>query len=169
MSETRQIVRIARTDIDGTKPIGKAIGSLPGVGDMYGNAVSKVLEYDSDKKIGDLDDEEIDEVEEIIKNPDEAGIPEWIRNRRKDRETGEDKHLIGDDLELKEEFDIRRLKEIESYKGWRHEIGLPVRGQKTKSSFRSGAKVGVSRARLQKEAAEEAEDEDGGETGEDEE
>jgi small subunit ribosomal protein S13 len=61
-------------------------------------------------------------------------------------------HLIESDLELKKEFDIRRLKEIDSYKGWRHTIGLPVRGQKTKSSFRSGGKIGVSRARIQDEA-----------------
>ncbi|MFB6190949.1 MAG: 30S ribosomal protein S13 [Candidatus Nanohaloarchaea archaeon] len=163
MSETKEIVRIARTDIDGTQPVAKAITSLRGVGDVYGNAVAEATDIDIETKIGDLDEEEIDDIEELIKNPEEAGIPEWLRNRRKDRETGEDNHLIGSDLELKEEFDIRRLKEIDSYKGWRHEIGLPVRGQKTKSSFRSGSKVGVSRARLREEAAE------GGEEGEGEE
>lgn len=154
MSETKEIVRIARTDIDGTQPVAKAITSLRGVGDVYGNAVAEATDIDIETKIGDLDEEEIDDIEELIKNPEDAGIPEWLRNRRKDRETGEDNHLIGSDLELKEEFDIRRLKEIDSYKGWRHEIGLPVRGQKTKSSFRSGSKVGVSRARLREEAAE---------------
>jgi small subunit ribosomal protein S13 len=163
MSETKEVVRIARTDIDGTQPVAKAITSLRGVGDVYGNAVAEATEVDTETKIGDLDEEEIDAIEELIKNPEEAGIPEWLRNRRKDRETGDDNHLIGSDLELKEEFDIRRLKEIDSYKGWRHEIGLPVRGQKTKSSFRSGSKVGVSRARLREEAAE------GGEEGGDEE
>lgn len=164
MSETKEVVRIARTDIDGTQPVAKAITSLRGVGDVYGNAVAEAVEVDTETKIGDLDEEEIEGIEELIKNPEEAGIPEWLRNRRKDRETGEDTHLIGSDLELKQEFDIRRLKEIDSYKGWRHEIGLPVRGQKTKSSFRSGSKVGVSRARLREEAAE-----GGGEEGEGEE
>lgn len=165
MAEAREVVRIARTDIDGTQPVAKAISGLPGVGDMYGNAVSEVLDVEKDTRIGELDDEKIDEIEQVIKNPDEHGIPAWLRNRRKDRETGEDLHLIGDDLELKQEFDVRRLKEIDSYKGWRHEIGLPVRGQKTKSSFRSGAKIGVSRARLREEAAE-AEEEGGSETSE---
>jgi len=79
----------------------------------------------------------------MIKNPEELNLPNWLRNRRKERDTGENNHLIESELELKEEFDIRRLKEIGSYKGWRHEIGLPVRGQKTKSSFRSGSKIGV--------------------------
>lgn len=164
MSETKEVVRIARTDIDGTQPVAKAITSLRGVGDVYGSAVAEATDVDTETKIGDLGEEEIDAIEELIKNPEEAGIPEWLRNRRKDRETGDNNHLIGSDLELKEEFDIRRLKEIDSYKGWRHEIGLPVRGQKTKSSFRSGSKVGVSRARLREEAAE-----GGDEEGEDEE
>ncbi|MFB6144302.1 MAG: 30S ribosomal protein S13 [Candidatus Nanohaloarchaea archaeon] len=154
MSETQEIVRIARTGVDGTQPIGKALRSLKGVSDMYANAVAKTIDHDADERLGDLSEEEIDTIEELIKNPEEAEIPEWLRNRRKDRETGEDTHLIESDLELKKEFDIRRLKEIDSYKGWRHEIGLPVRGQKTKSSFRSGSKIGVSRARIQEEAAE---------------
>ena len=154
MSETQEIVRIARTGVDGTKPIGKALRSLKGVSDMYANAVAETIEYDSEQKLGDLSEDEIDEIEELIKNPEQADIPEWLRNRRKDRDTGDNTHLIESDLELKKEFDIRRLKEIDSYKGWRHEIGLPVRGQKTKSSFRSGSKIGVSRARIQEEAAE---------------
>ena len=126
---------------------------------MYANAVAEGLGYE-EKKIGDLDEESIDDIEEAIKNPDQLDVPDWLRNRRKDREAGENTHLIESDLELKKEFDIRRLKEIGSYKGWRHEIGLPVRGQKTKSSFRSGSKIGVSRARIQEEASEGSSDGD---------
>ncbi|EHK02545.1 ribosomal protein S13P Rps13p, partial [Candidatus Haloredivivus sp. G17] len=70
------------------------------------NAIAHELGY-NDTKIGDLSDEDIDEIEEELKNPD---LPEWLLNRRKDRETGDDEHLIESDLELKEEFDIRRLK-----------------------------------------------------------
>jgi small subunit ribosomal protein S13 len=160
MSDTREVVRIARTGIDGNKPVGKALTGLKGVGEMYANAVAESMDYNN-QIIGQLSDEEIDEIEEAIKNPDDLEIPRWLRNRRKDRETGEDLHLIEDDLELKKDFDIRRLKEIDSYKGWRHEIGLPVRGQKTQSSFRSGSKIGVSRARIQEEAAEGGGDEEG--------
>ena len=116
MSETKEIVRIARTGIDGTKPVSKAVTALKGVGDMYANAVADQLGYENEK-IGDLSEEEIDEIEETIKNPDEANVPDWLRNRRKDRETGEDTHLIESDLELKEEFDIRRLKQTGTYRG----------------------------------------------------
>lgn len=149
MSETKEIVRIARTGIDGTKPVEEAVTGLKGVGEMYGSAVAHELGYKG-KTIGDLSDEEIDDIEEELKNP---SLPEWLLNRRDDRETGEPHHLIESDLELKEEFDIRRLKEINSYKGWRHKIGLPVRGQKTKSSFRTGSKIGVDTASIKAEAS----------------
>lgn len=151
--QVKEVVRIARTGINGTQPVGKALTALKGVGDMYANAVATSMELE-DVKIGTLDDEEIDNIEEKLQNPEELELPDWIRNRRKDLETGDNKHLIESDLELKEEFDIRRMKEIDSYKGWRHEQGLPVRGQKTQSSFRSGSKIGVSRARIQEEASE---------------
>lgn len=150
MSETKEIVRIARTGIDGTKNVEEAVSGLKGVGQMYGHAIAHELGY-KDQTIGDLSDEEIDEIEEELKDPE---LPEWLLNRRDDRETGEDSHLIESDLELKEEFDIRRYKEIGSYRGWRHKIGLPVRGQKTKSSFRTGSKIGVDTASIKAEASE---------------
>lgn len=151
MSETKEIVRIARTGIDGTKTVDEALTGLKGVGNMYAHAVAEQMGLENDK-IGDLEDEAIDEVEEKLKNPESLDLPDWLLNRRKDRDEGDNMHLIESDLELKKEFDIRRMKEIDSYKGWRHTIGLPVRGQKTKSSFRSGGKIGVSRARIQDEA-----------------
>ncbi|MDY6770938.1 MAG: 30S ribosomal protein S13, partial [Candidatus Nanohaloarchaea archaeon] len=155
-----------KTDIDGNKRIGDALTAIKGVGDRYAHAIAEVTDYDTDKKIGALSKEDRDQLAEIISDPDRNDIPGYLRNRRKDHETGEDKHLIGPDLELKEEFDIRRLKETDTYRGWRHKKGLPVRGQKTQSSFRSGAKIGVSRERVQSEAEEE---ESGGEESEEEE
>ncbi len=159
MSETKEVVRIARTGIDGTKPVGKALTALKGVGDMYANAVAEKMGYRSEK-IGDLSDEKIEEIEEKLQNPEQLELPEWIRNRRKDRESGENQHLIESDLELRKEFDIRRYKEIGSYRGWRHKIGLPVRGQKTKSSFRSGSKIGVDTASIKEEAASDGEEDE---------
>jgi len=150
-----QIVRIARTDIRGHKSIADALTAIKGVGNRYAHAVAQVTDYDTEQKIGALSKEERDSLQEVIENPDEHGIPTYLRNRRKDRETGDNKHVIGADLDLIEEFDIRRLKETDTYRGWRHKLGLPVRGQKTQSSFRTGSKIGVSRSRVQEEAAEE--------------
>ena len=92
---------------------------------------------DKNKKIGSLTDDEIKKISDFIKNPK---VPEYIINRRSDFATGEDKHLSGSDLELQKEFDIKRLKKIKSYRGFRHMAGLPLRGQRTKSNFRPNKK-----------------------------
>jgi len=61
-------------------------------------------------------------------------------NRRKDRETGEHKHLLSSDLDLTKQFDIRAMRKIKSYKGVRHAAGSKkVRGQSTKSTGRKGS------------------------------
>ena len=57
-------------------------------------------------------------------------------NRRKDFESGISEQLCGADLNLKNEFDIKRIKKIRSYRGSRHMAKLPTRGQRTKSNFR---------------------------------
>ncbi|MBC7111537.1 MAG: 30S ribosomal protein S13, partial [Methanothermobacter sp.] len=94
---------------------------------------------------GYLSDEEIERLEEAIKNPAKYNIPSWMINRRNDYETGEDKHLIESDLEMCLREDLNRMRKTRSYKGRRHELGLPVRGQRTKSTFRKGSSVGVRR------------------------
>jgi small subunit ribosomal protein S13 len=77
-------------------------------------------------------------------------LPEFLLNRRKDFETGEDSHLVGSNLEMKKEFDVRRLKKIRSYRGLRHAFGHPTRGQRTRSHFRSKSKrkaIGVRKSK----------------------
>jgi len=69
-------------------------------------------------------------------------------NRRIDPSTGESKHLVSSELSLAIRSDIDFMKKIRCYKGIRHELGLPVRGQRTKSSFRTGMIVGVTKAKL---------------------
>jgi small subunit ribosomal protein S13 len=66
-------------------------------------------------------------------------------NRRKDLLSGEDRHIMGADLLVNLREDINLLRKIRSYRGIRHERGLKVRGQRTKSTGRRGAVVGVVR------------------------
>ena len=70
-------------------------------------------------------------------------IPDYLLNRRGDFKTNENKQLVSSDLELQKEFDIKRLKKIKSYRGYRHASGLPLRGQGTKSNFRKNKKKGA--------------------------
>ncbi|MCK5149935.1 30S ribosomal protein S13 [Candidatus Pacearchaeota archaeon] len=135
-----RIVRILSKDIEGGMKVYPGLTKIKGVSWSLSNAVCKILEMDKNRKIGSLTDSEVKKISEFIKNPK---IPKYILNKRNDFETGEDKHLTGSDLELSKEFDIKRLKKIKSYKGYRHTLGLPLRGQRTKSHFRRNKSKGV--------------------------
>ena len=136
------IVRIIQTDIPGNKNILTGLTYIKGVSWAISNAVCKILEIEPDRKISGLNEDEIKKITEFLNNPK---LPGFLMNRRKDFETGIDYHLIGSILDMKKEFDIRRLKKIRSYRGLRHASGQPTRGQRTKSHFREKGKkvVGV--------------------------
>ena len=139
-----KIVRILSKDIEGRMKLYPGLTKIIGVSWTLSNAICKVLKMDKDRKIGSLTKEEILKISEFIKNPK---LPSYLHNRRSDFETGEDKHLTGGDLELRKDFDIKRLKKIKSYKGYRHMSGLPLRGQRTRSNFRKnkGKRVGIKK------------------------
>ena len=103
--------------------------------------------------IGELTDEEVKKLEEIVLNPEKHGIPAFLLNRRNDPETGENLHKTSSDLIFTRKTDIDTMKKIQCYKGVRHQFGLPVRGQRTRSSFRTGAKVGVVKKKPQPKSA----------------
>ncbi|MCD7781091.1 MAG: 30S ribosomal protein S13 [Methanosphaera sp.] len=145
--EFRHMVRITRKDVDGNKTIASALTEIQGIGKAFAVAICKVLDLDQESQIGYIDDESVKQIEALLENPQEFGIPEWFLNRRNDYETGETKHLIEADLDMVIRDDLNRMKKIRSYKGRRHEVGLPVRGQRTKSTFRHGSSVGVSRSK----------------------
>ncbi len=135
-----RVVRLLSRDIEGKEGIYSGLTKVKGISWGMSNAICKKLGFDKKKKIGSLSEEDIKKIEEFVKNPD---VPLYLINRRNDFETGKDSHLIGGDLELKKEFDIKRLKKIKSYKGFRHMSGLPVRGQKTRSNFRKNKAKGA--------------------------
>jgi len=135
-----KVVRILQRDIEGGMTLYPGLTKIKGVSWTLSNATCKLTKIDRTKKIGLLSPEEIKQIEEFLKNPD---IPGYLKNRQKDFETGKDSHIISVDLDLKKEFDIKRLKKIKSYKGFRHMSGLPVRGQRTKSNFRKNRSKGA--------------------------
>ena len=139
----KQIVRIAETDVKGERQLLMALKSIRGIGFSMANAICNILGLDKTQKVGTMNDEQLRAAEKLAKNPDR--IPAWMYNRRKDFETGQSKHLLNVDLKLANEFDVKRLKKIKSYRGMRHSMGLPVRGQRTRAHFRSGRAVGVTK------------------------
>jgi len=141
------IVRVMQTDIPGNKNTLTGLTYLKGVSWSISNVVCKLLKLDPKKKVSDLTPQEIESIINFLGNiPPE--VPKFLFNRRKDFETGESYHLTGTTLDMKKEFDIRRLKKIRSYRGLRHATGQPTRGQRTKSHFRTKGKkraVGVQK------------------------
>jgi len=135
-----RIVRILSKDIEGKMKLYPGLTKIKGVSWAMSNAVCKILGIDKSKKIGELSEKEIKDISEFLKNPK---VPVFLVNRRFDFETGEDRHLIGIDLDLRKDFDIKRLKNIRSYRGLRHQIGLPSRGQRTKAHFRKNKSKSV--------------------------
>ncbi|MFH1400011.1 MAG: 30S ribosomal protein S13 [Nanoarchaeota archaeon] len=143
----RHIVRIANTDVKGEKHIMYALRKIKGVSVMMAHAVCIAAGVDTKKRAGDLSQTEVDHLTEVVVNPKKYGLPEWLFNRRWDPETAETGHLIGPDLIFAQDNDVKRMKKIKSYKGLRHQWGLPVRGQRTKSNFRKnkGKATGVAK------------------------
>jgi small subunit ribosomal protein S13 len=143
----RHIVRIASTDLDGSKPIYHALNKIKGVSFMFANALCKFADIEMTKITGQLNEAEIQRLNETLADPLKYGFPAWMLNRRKDVETGVDKHLLGSDLRFVVDNDMKLMKKIRSYKGVRHMMGLTVRGQRTKSNFRKkkGTGLGVIR------------------------
>ena len=104
---SEKVIRILSKDIEGGMDVYVGLSKIKGISWALANAVCKVLKIDKKRKIGSLTEEEIKKITEFVKNPK---IPNYLLNRRKDFETGEDKHLTGSDMELQKEFDIKRLK-----------------------------------------------------------
>ncbi len=152
----RGIVRVAEADLDGTKKVRNSILRVKGIGKSLAPAILKVAGIDPEALLGSLSEERIEKLEEVLRNPSNFGIPPVMLNRPKEQFTGETRHLIASDLTMAIKSDIDFMKKIRSYKGVRHELGLPVRGQRTRSSFRTGMIVGVARkaARLAARAPE---------------
>ncbi|MEM1535225.1 MAG: 30S ribosomal protein S13 [Candidatus Pacearchaeota archaeon] len=145
---TEGFVRLLDTDIPAEKPVIAGLTRIKGIGFSLANAVCNYFNIDKTKRLSQLSEDEIKKINslpDVIKN-----FPPWLLNRQKDRVSGENLHLFTTKLDLAKEFDIRRMKKIKSYKGIRHSMGLPVRGQRTKSHFRTGAAVGVEKAKSKK-------------------
>lgn len=132
----RYIVRVANTDLDGSKPLYHALTKIKGVSVMLANAACSITGVDRNQKTGNMPEVDIKKLDAFFADPIGQGCPIWLCNRQGDMDTGVDKHLIGADLTFQKGNDIKLMRKIKSYKGLRHAVGLTVRGQKTKNNFR---------------------------------
>ncbi len=107
--------RIAGVTIPENKRIQVAITYIYGIGDSLGKVILQKVGIDFNKKAKDLTPQEINNLKEYI----------------------EKNHKIEGDLRRQVMVNVKRLKDIGSWRGLRHLKKLPVRGQRTKTNTRT--------------------------------
>lgn len=110
------IVRVAGIELPKNKRVIIGLTYIKGIGQGLAHKILSLSKVDKDKKVEKLTDEE-------------------VRRIRSEVESGR-YHLEGD-LRQKQASDIRLLREIRCYRGVRHMLGLPVRGQQTRTNCRT--------------------------------
>jgi small subunit ribosomal protein S13 len=144
--EFKHLVRVSGKDIKGQKNVVYGLSLIRGIGPRTARIVCSSGRVNWKKKIGNLTEKELEAIEREIKALENA--PPWLLNRQRDYASGKNRQVIGADLMLSLRDDLNRLRKTRSYRGIRHESGLPVRGQRTRSTFRKGSAVGVSRKKI---------------------
>jgi small subunit ribosomal protein S13 len=134
--------------VDGTLKTAYALTRVKGVGLSLSRAILRKVEINPEGRAGFLTETDVEKIENILKEPSKHGITPWLMNRRKDCETGKDQHIVGAELVLRTKMDIEGMKEIKSWRGYRHAYGLKVRGQRTKTTGRAGKALGVKKKDL---------------------
>ncbi|MFA4946689.1 MAG: 30S ribosomal protein S13 [Candidatus Micrarchaeia archaeon] len=153
------IVRVAGQDLKGHLTLDRAFRRIKGVGHNLASNIAIVAReqfgLNADELVGNLTDEQLTKLEDLLKDPAKHGIKSFMLNRQRELETNRQAHLVGTDLDFARRQDIEREKRERTWRGWRHSIGQKVRGQHTRTTGRSGMSVGVLKkaAKAQKGAA----------------
>nr|YP_010338365.1 ribosomal protein S13 [Bangia atropurpurea]UNJ18315.1 ribosomal protein S13 [Bangia atropurpurea] len=109
------MARIAGIDLPKNKRIEIALTYIYGIGLSRSKQILEKTNIDADIKCQDLNDQQISSIREIL----------------------ESSYQIEGDLKRFESMSIKRLMEINTYRGKRHRLGLPLRGQRTRTNART--------------------------------
>ena len=153
--QAANIVRIAGKDIDASYSIERALDEVKGIGYNLAMALANVaytkLGLQKGTSIGSLSEEKLHDLEALLKDPAKYGIPGFMLNRNKDPDTGASMHLIGTDLIVRTRQDVEEEEKLGTWRGYRHQFGQKVRGQRTRSTGRTGETVGVTKKKAEEE------------------
>jgi len=147
----RYIVRVANTDLDGTRSTALALTRVRGLGLRLAETTCRLAHVDPHEMIGNLPEATVEGFETILQTLP-SQVPRWMVNHPTEPVAGETVHLFGPDLDTRRRDDVNVMKMIRSYRGVRHERGQKVRGQRTRSNGRTGMAAGVLK-KAAKEAA----------------
>lgn len=109
------MARIAGITLPDNKRIEISLTYIYGVGLSTSQKILKELGVDPNTRMKDVSEEDVNKLREII----------------------EKRHRVEGDLRHEIKMNIRRLKEVGTYRGSRHSKGLPARGQRTKTNNRT--------------------------------
>ncbi|HTT15696.1 MAG TPA: 30S ribosomal protein S13 [Thermoplasmata archaeon] len=147
----RYIVRVANSDLDGTRPVALALTGVRGVGLRIAEVTCRLAGVNGAERIGNLPEATVEGIEQTLATLP-TKVPGWMVDHRGEPFLGESLHLYGPDLETRRRDDVNVMKMVRSYRGVRHERGQKVRGQRTRSNGRTGMAAGVLK-KAAKEAA----------------
>lgn len=108
------MARIASVNLPKDKRIEAALTAIFGIGRSLSKQILTEAKIDPDKKVSELSEQEIESIRKAV-----ANIP------------------IEGELKRKIAMDIKRLQEINCYRGYRHRRSLPLRGQRTRYNSRT--------------------------------
>ncbi len=154
----RYIVRLANTDLDGTRATALALTGVRGIGLRMAEVVCRSAGVNAREMIGNLPEATVEGIEQVLTQLPQK-LPPWMLNHPLDYVAGEIHHYVGGDLETARRDDINLMKMVRSYRGVRHERGQKVRGQRTRSNGRTGMAAGVLKKAAKEAAAAKATEE----------
>lgn len=109
------MARIAGVDLPKNERIEIGLTRIFGIGRSVSNKILSETNINPDKRVKDLSDEEIVKIRTIIERD----------------------YRVEGDLRRDISMNIKRLIDIGSYRGQRHRLGLPLRGQRTRTNART--------------------------------
>lgn len=109
------MARISGVDLPNDKRIEISLTYVYGVGRKLSNDILTKCDINPDTRTRDLTDEEVARIRDVLDN----------------------EYKVEGDLRREVAMNIKRLQEIGCYRGRRHRMGLPVRGQRTKTNART--------------------------------
>ena len=120
------MARISGVTIPDAKQVQVALTYVHGIGLKTSTDILNAAKIDPTVRVKDMTDAEISRIQEIIN----------------------EKHLVEGELQRVVAGNVKRLKDINAYRGLRHKAGLPAHGQRTRTNARTkrGRRVAVGGA-----------------------
>ena len=109
------MARISGVNLPLNKQVHIALQYIYGIGDHYADKICKDLNIERSKRVNNLSDDEVLKIRELI----------------------DANYTVEGDLRRELSLNIKRLRDLGTYRGVRHRKKLPVRGQRTSSNART--------------------------------